>query len=56
MKKKINYNEKTKKIFVQKKKIGMGYCPFVLQEKKICIVGSKAKLYYKRWRNCIAIW
>ena len=26
----------------------MGYCPFVLQEKKNCIAGSKAKLYCKR--------
>ena len=47
MKKKINYNEKNEKKFCAEKS-GMGYCPFVLQEKKNCIAGSKAKLYCKR--------
>ena len=40
--------KKRKKKMLCRKKSGMGYCPFVLQEKKNCIAGSKAKLYCKR--------
>ena len=49
MKKKnlIIMKKKRKKKFCAEKS-GMGYCPFVLQEKKNCIAGSKAKLYCKR--------
>ena len=48
MKKKLIIMKKKRKKKFCAEKSGMGYCPFVLQEKKICIAGSKAKLYCKR--------